>query len=113
MAQFRFVKDKRTHVINFRYLQYQDEHGLVTELFEVPAGMVITLVTGQKDLANDRIAEFMMNPASIKKSFLSNRYGYDPIRKSYDPNPPKVETTFVVIMTVLGTLGFVCLSALF
>ena len=113
MAQLRFIKDGKAHTINFKYVQLQDEHGLMSKLMELPTGYVLTLATGDKETANDRVLEFVMNPASIKKSLFGDRYGYDSFRKSYDPNPAKVETTAVVILTALTTFGLLCLSALF
>jgi hypothetical protein len=113
MPQLRFTRDGKAYHFNFKYIQGQDENGLVTKLIEIPSGYVLTLSTGEKETANDRVLGFMMNPAGIKKSILSDRYGYDPIRRSYDSYPARVEPFFVVLMTALVTFGLLCLAALF
>lgn len=106
MAQLRFIKDGKAHTINFKYIQIQDEHGLMSKLIEIHKGYGLTLSTGDKDMANDRVLEFVMNPASIQKSLFKGNYGYD-------SNPARVDTFFVVVMSSLATFGLVCLSALF
>ena len=106
MPQLRFIKDSKANTLNFKYIQIQDEHGLMSKLIELPKGYVLTLATGDKDTANDRVLEFVMNPGSIQTSLFKDNYGYD-------SNPVKIDTIFVVIMSSFATFGLICLSALF
>lgn len=96
-GQLQFIMDGKTYTRNYKYAMFQDRDGFI--IGPIECFMDIILITGMKEPSDERITQFIEDPASIRR------------RNPKDLFPAKVDPFFAYLGGCVSTFALMVIMA--